>query len=49
MVPQLAGILSGHPIHDMLTERVDFSPSEAAPDPNPPLGRRSHMSGTRQT
>jgi DNA uptake protein ComE-like DNA-binding protein len=25
---QLARILSGHPIHEMLKERVDFSPSD---------------------
>ena len=26
---QLARILRGHPIHDMLTERADFSPSDS--------------------
>jgi len=26
---QLARILSGHPIHDMLKERADFSPSDS--------------------
>ena len=26
---QLERILSGHPIHDMLKERVDFSPSDS--------------------
>lgn len=28
-VDQLARILSGHPIHDMLKERIDFSPSDS--------------------